>query len=282
MAAAPASHQLKQAVSEEKPLGKPVAATPAAPIAAPAAVPHEAPAKPVVPPDAVSLKPMVKAPPATAKPTASAAAASAPQVSAVKGVSPGAALNGGSPAEKYPATSGSGLAAGATKSPGAGTKDSHHAAGQGCESQCCGIAAQNKPVASQAVAESAASHAAHRPRKQAQPPSRIAHAEASKAVTPKPVVSKAPEAEKPASFLVDDVLAVLHDNAVPLAGGAAVIGLSGLLLAQRRRRNKQEAEQPPAEPLPAADNPSMLTMGPLTTLDEWHQAGEISTWLRST
>ncbi|NWK79122.1 FimV family protein [Aquitalea sp. LB_tupeE] len=276
LAAAPGSHQLKQAGAEEKPLGKPVAQA-AAPIAAPAAASHEAPAKPVVPPDAVSLKPMVKVPPATAKPTASAPATSAPQVSAVKGVSPGAAINEQEARLKnILQRQDQVLQQAQQKAQELEQKIRMMQLAKAAEASAAAIAAQNKPVASQAAAEPAASHASTSAPQAAQPAVASApHAEASKAVTPaKPVVSKAPEAEKPASFLVDDVLTVLHDNAVPLAGGAAVIGLSGLLLAQRRRRNKQETAQPPGEPLPAADNPSMLTMGPLTTLMSGIKRGE--------
>ncbi|WP_239689496.1 pilus assembly protein FimV [Aquitalea pelogenes] len=279
LAAAPASHPLKQAEGEEKPLGKPVAAAaPAAPVAAPAATPHEAPAKPVVPPDAVSLKPMVKVPAATAKPAASASAASAPQVSAIKGVSPGAAINEQEARLKnILQRQDQVLQQAQQKAQELEQKIRIMQLAKAAEASAAAIAAQNKPVASQAAAEPTVSHAAaSTPQAAAQPVVASApQAAASKAATPaKPVVSKAPEAEKPASFLVDDVLAVLHDNTVALAGGAAVIGLSGLLLAQRRRRNKQEAEQPPAEPLPAADNPSMLTMGPLTTLMSGIKRGE--------
>ena len=280
LAAVPASHPLKQAGGEEKPLGKPVvAAAPAAPIAAPAAAahaatPHEAPAKPVVQPEAVSLKPMVKVPAATAKPAASAPAASAPQVSAVKGVSPGASANDQEARLKnILQRQDQVLLQAQQKAQELEQKIRIMQLAKAAEASAAAIAAQNKPVASQAAAEPAVSHAvasAPQPVTAAQP-----HAEASKAVSPvKPQVSKAPEAEKPASFLVDDVLAVLHDNTVALAGGAAVIGLSGLLLAQRRRRNKQEDAQPAAEPLPAADNPSMLTMGPLTTLMSGIKRGE--------
>ena len=271
LAVAPASHHAKAPIADEKAASKPVSA--AAMPTAPAATPHEAPAKPVSPPEAVSLKPMVKPPAVTAKPAASAPAASAPQVSAVKAVSPGAAANEQEARLKnILQRQDQALQQAQQKADALEQKIRTMLLAKAAEASAAAIAAQNKPVASQAAVEPAASPAATSAPQSAVA---VAHSEASKAQPlAKPVVSKPPVAEKPATFLVDDVLAVVHDNAAALAGGAAVIGLSGLLLARRRRSNKADVPEKAAEPLPAADNPSMLTMGPLTTLMSGIKRGE--------
>jgi hypothetical protein len=178
---------------------------------------------------------MVKAPPATAKPTASAAAAAAPQVSAVKGVSPGAALRQQEARLKnILQRQDQVLQQAQQKAQELEQKIRIMQLAKAAEASAAAIAARTSrwPVRLCRVRSQPCSH---RLLRQPSLHSSAPHAEASKAVTPaKPVVSKAPEAEKaPASWWM---MCWLSCAIAPCCWRRCGDRFVGLLLAQRRRR----------------------------------------------
>ncbi|MBA4708692.1 pilus assembly protein FimV [Aquitalea aquatica] len=238
----------------------------------------KAPAKP----DAVTLKPMNKPVAETAHPAAKVAA-SAPQVTAVKAVAAGGAdlaqedrlktilqkqdqalLQAQQKALELEqkirnlqlAKAAASTAAGDTR-----VVASQPAVAAAASQPAAAVAA----VASQPVAAIASAPAAQ-PAKPAEP----VHSPVKAAVPSKPAVEAAPP-----SSLVDDVLDSLRNSgALMYGGGAAAVGLGALLVAQRlRQRKAAESGNKPASKA-AADNASMLTMGPLTTLMSGLKRGE--------
>lgn len=239
----------------------------------------KAPAKP----DAVTLKPMNKPVAETAHPAAKMAA-SAPQVTAVKAVAAGGAdlaqedrlktilqkqdqalLQAQQKAlELEQKIRNLQLAKAAAASTAAG--DTRVVASQPAVAAAASQpAAAVAAVASQPVAAIASAPAAQ-PAKPAEP----VHSPVKAAVPSKPAVEAAPP-----SSLVDDVLDSLRNSgALMYGGGAAAVGLGALLVAQRlRQRKAAESGNKPASKA-AADNASMLTMGPLTTLMSGLKRGE--------
>jgi|GEM_PF-6072471 len=102
------------------------------------------------------------------------------------------------------------------------------------------------------------------------------HAVASRPLAASPKAAPPVKPAQPAPSMVDEVLDAVHNNSDTLMYGgaaAAVLALgSAALIAQRRRKKPEPAK--PATPSPFADNASMLTMGPLTTLMSSAKRGE--------
>ncbi|PXX45634.1 pilus assembly protein FimV [Aquitalea magnusonii] len=254
-------------------------------VAQPAAAPEppapavKAPAKP----DAVAtLKPMSK-PVAEAAHAAAKPAASAPQVTAVKAVAAGGAeaaqedrlktilqkqdqalLQAQQKAlELEQKIRNLQIAKAAAASTAAG--ETHAAASQ----PAVAAVASQPAVAVVAVASQPVAAVASAPAAQPVKPAEPAHPPV-KAAPPKPAVEAAP-----APSMVDDVLDSLRNSGALMYGGAAAaVGLGALLVAQRlRQRKAAESAGKPASKA-AADNASMLTMGPLTTLMSGIKRGE--------
>ncbi|WP_199731003.1 MULTISPECIES: FimV family protein [Aquitalea] len=254
--------------------------------AEPPAVAQEAPvpaAKAPAKSDAVTLKPMNKPLPEAAHPAAKVAA-SAPQVTAVKAVAVGGAdtaqedrlktiLQKQDQAllhaqqktlELEQKIRNLQIAKAATASTAAGET-------RVVASQAAVAAVASQPAAAvAAVASQPAAVLASAPAAQPVKPAEPAHPPVKAAAPVKPAV-EAP----PPSFLVDDVLDSLRNSgALMYGGGAAAVGLGALLVAQRlRQRKAAESGSKPASKS-SADNASMLTMGPLTTLMSGIKRGE--------
>lgn len=232
--------------------------------------------------DVVTLKPMTKPIPEAAHPAAKVAA-SAPQVTAVKAVAVGGAdaaqedrlktilqkqdqalLHAQQKAlELEQKIRNLQIAKAATASAAAGET-------RVVASQPAVAAVASQPVAAvAAVASQPATVVASAPAAQPVKPAEPAHPPV-KAAAVKPAV-EAP----PPSSLVDDVLDSLRNSgALMYGGGAAAVGLGALLVAQRlRQRKAAESGSKPAGKS-SADNASMLTMGPLTTLMSGIKRGE--------
>ncbi|WP_145985845.1 FimV family protein [Aquitalea magnusonii] len=249
----------------------------------------EAPSTPAVAaPEAVTLKPMVKPAGEQAKLAASASKpqASAPQLAAVKAVTPGSAADNvrEDRLKNILQRQDQALQQAQQKTLELEQKIRNLQLAKAAEASAAAIASQNKAAASQPVAAvtatptvqasraMAASAPALAPVTASAPA--IAAPKAAPASAPKPLAAKAPEPAAATDFLVDDVLASLRGNTTMIAGGAAVAALSALLLAQRRRQRKIATPDSQPEVKPVADNASLLTMGPLTTLMSGIKRGE--------
>lgn len=236
--------------------------------------------------DAVTLKPMSKPVAETAHPAAKVAA-SAPQVTAVKAVAAGGAdvaqedrlktilqkqdqalLQAQQKAlELEQKIRNLQLAKAAAASTAAG--DTRVVASQ----PAVAAAASQPAVAIAAVASQPVAAIASAPAAQPAKPAEPVHPPVKAAA---PVAPPKPAAEvPPPSSMVDDVLDSLRNSgALMYGGGAAAVGLGALLVAQRlRQRKAAESGNKPAGKS-AADNASMLTMGPLTTLMSGLKRGE--------